>query len=670
MSNNSYIESFIRVYPLLLIFTVVSSISILFLMKLQSIYYYIILLSIVITISYLFLLFSRNLSSEFNDVHVFSLNNNLLTQLYLIIFIWSVIYLVITKDRSLLYMFSLLLLYLIIFVQIFTYKASSSVILTEIAASMLLFIYGVTFIYPLYFGYTDTLPHIHYATIIADTGRTLPESMVFYSKFPLYHILIAASSHINNLDVAHALFLITAPIYVVVLFFLYMLFYFVSNNKQISLLSCLVYSWSSEILFHGTYMVTRVLAFVFFVILFYLYYRINARNNISNNTTNKYFKLFIVLFTLSIVLAHQVSAAQISILLIMFLLCEYLSRDNGYVSVTSATFFNVFFISYWIYLAHDFTLEVIGKRVSSFIYTDNLIIQYNVNSILNENLQHLLFSNMDVYISLFFALIGVKYLISYQSKSKSKAAFGLFSLACFMFYFPSPLKLLWKTMELLQFDRFSLFVFPFISLSVGVGVYIVIKSLFTNKLKTLCCIAIVLIPLFFSFVSITNSNTNSNFIYDKGPRNYFTQQEIDGFNYLDTYASSDACVFSDYFSQRYLLALTPKNYLSFSYLNSSEIPGSVNYTRNYFYIRDKAFEENGLYFGVPNSGEQLYVSHPSDYQNNSLNNDMFTKNKIYSNPYANLYFNLDSSRYQYKSANVNYNKEENVDSESVDSELL
>lgn len=651
MSSNSYIENFIKAYPLFLILTVVSSMSLLFLMKLQSMYYYIILLSIVITISTLFILFARNVSFEFNEIHIFSLNNGLLTRLYAITFIWSVIYLVLTNNRSELYILSLLLLYLIIFVQIFSSKASSSTILAEIAASMLLFIYGVTFVYPLYFGYTDTLPHINYATIIAESGRTLPESMVFYSKFPLYHILVAVSSYIFNIDVASSLFLVTAPVFAVVLPFIYMLFYLVSNNKQISLLSCLVYSWSSEILFHGTYMVTRVLAFVYFIILFYLYYKVNIDNNISNATNNRYFKLFIVLFILSIVLAHQVSVAQISILLVLFLLCEYLGRDHGYVSTTSITFFNVFFISYWIYLAYDFTLEVLGKRITSFIYTDNLIIQYNVNSILNESLAHLLFSNLNVYVSLFFALIGVKYLILYQSRSKSRAAFGLFSLACFMFYFPSPLKLLWKTMELLQFDRFSLFVFPFISLSIGVGIYIVIKSLFTNKYKTLCCVVIFLTPLFFSFVSITNSNTNSNFIYDDGPRNYFIQQEINGFDYLDTYASSESCVFSDYFSQRYLLALTSKGYLCFSHLNSSDIPGSINYTSNYFYIRNGAFEKDGLYFGVPNT-EQLYSSQPSDYQNNSLNNIMFTKNKIYSNLYTNLYLDFDNLNTQERSRDI------------------
>lgn len=631
MSDNSYIERFFGMYPILLLLFVLGALSLTFIMKLQTIYNYTIILSVVVAASILFLFFAKNLSFELGELHIFSLNQNLLIKLYFIIFSWSLIYLVLTNNRSEIYIFSLSLLYLIIFLQLFSGKTSCSIILIEIATSMLNFIYGVTFVYPLYFGTTDILPHIRLARIIAESGRLLPESMFLYSKFPLYHLLVAVSSHITNLDVTSSLFLVTAPVFVIVLLFIYKLFYLVSNNKQISLLSCLVYSWSSTILFHGTYMVTRVLAFVFFVILFYLHYRINT----SHTATNIYFKFFIILFTLSIVLAHQVSAAQIGILFIMFLIIEYLSHDHGYMSTTSVVYFNVFFISYWIYWAYDFTSEVIGQRLRSLI-ANNLIIQYNVNSISqNDNLLNLLFSNLDIYISLFFALIGVKYLVLYQ-RSKFKAAFGIFSLACFMFYFPSPLKLFWNTMDLLQFDRLTLFVFPFISLSIGVGIYIVIKSLFNNKYRTLCCIAIFLIPLFFSFVSIINSNTNSNFLYDSGPRSYFIQPEIDGFNYLDRYASSESYVFSDYFSQRYLRALTSKNYLCFNHLNSSEVKYSTNYSRGYFYIRDEAFETEGLYFGIPGTKE-IYDFSLSEYQNNS-NNEMFLNNKIYSNTYANLYF--------------------------------
>ena len=656
MSDNSYIERFFRVYPIFLLLIVLGALSLVFLMKLQSIYYYTIILSIVVTISALFVLFTKNLPIKLDEIYITTLNKSLLIKLYFIVFIWSVLYLVLTSDRSEIYISLLLLLYLIIFVQIFSRNISSSIILIEIAASMLNFIYGVTFVYPLYFGNTDILPHIHLAEIIAESGRLLPESMFLYSKFPLYHVLVAISTHITNMDLIDSLFLVTAPVFVIVLLFVYMLFYLVTNNKQISLLSCLVYSWSSVILFHGTYMVTRVLAFVFFMILFYLYYRVNS----THSATNVYFKFFILLSVLSIVLSHQVSAAQISILLILFLLCEYLGQDLGYASVTSVLYFNVFFISYWIFEAYDFTSEIIGPRLRSLI-TNGLIVQYNANSFFqNENLLYLLLSNLDVYISFIFALIGVKYLILYQ-RSKSKAAFGLFSLACFMFYFPSPLKLFWNTMDLLQFDRLTLFVVPFIYLSVGIGIYIVIKSLFTNRSKTLCYLAIFLIPLLFSFFSITNSNTNSNFMSDDGPRNYFIQPEIYGFNYLDTYASSESYVFSDYFSQRYLRSLTSKNYLCFNHLNSSEIDDS-NDICNYFYTRDEAFEKDGLSFGIPNT-KQIYNSRQSDYQNNSLNNSMFTKNKIYSNSYANLYLSGNYSGSQNQSNDIYSNETEIYDYE-------
>lgn len=646
MSNDSFIERFFRIYPIFLILIVLGALSLVFLMKLQTIYFYTIVLSIVVAISALFLLFERKLSFELDDIRVFSLDNSLLTKLYVIIFILSVLYLVLTNNRSEIYIFSLLLLYLIIFLQIFSGKASPSTILAEIAASMINFIYGVTFVYPLYFGNTDILPHIRLARIIAESGRLLPESMFLYSKFPLYHLLVALSSHITNLDVVSSLFLITAPVFVIVLLFLYLLFYLVSNNKQVSLLSCLVYSWTSTVLFHGTYMVTRVLAFVFFVILFYLYYR----NNTSRTATSMYLKFLILLFTLSIVLAHQVSSAQIAILFILFLTIEHLSNDRGYMSGTSVAFFNVFFVSYWIYLASGFTSEVIGQRLRSLI-SNHLIIQYNANSFFqNESLLYLILSNLDVYISFIFALIGVKYLLLHQ-RSKSRAAFGIFSLVCFMFYFPSPLKLFWNTMELLQFDRLTLFVVPFITLSVGVGVYIVIKYLSKSRLKALCYLAIFLIPLIFGFFSITNSNTNSNFVYNDGPRNYFTQQEINGFDYLGTYASSESYVFSDYFSQRYLRSLTPKSYLCLNHLNSSEVKYSANYSRSYFYIREKALEEDGLYFGIPGTKE-IYDTSLNNSQTASISDDMFTKDKIYSNPYANLYFNPGDPDSQNQSVDI------------------
>lgn len=639
MGDNSYIEKFFMTYPIFLILVVFVSISLIFLLKLQSFYYYITILSTVVTISALFVFFTKNLPIKLEEIYITLFDKNLLLKIYFIIFIISILYIVLTNDRSEVYISLLLLLYLVMFVQIFSNKTSSSIILIEIAASMINFIYSVTFVYPFYFGSTDILPHIRLAEIIAESGRLVPESMFLYSKFPLYHVLVAISAHVTNLDITNSLFLITAPAFIIVLLFIYMLFYLVSNNKQISLLSCLVYSWSSVILFHGTYMVTRVLAFVFFMILFYLHYRVNS----TSSATNVYYKILILIFVLSIVLAHQVSAVQISFLFILFLLCEYLGHDRGYISITSFLHFNVVFISYWIYVAYHFTFNVIGKRLRELIYTDRLTVQHNASSFFqNEDLLNLLFSNLDVYISLIFALIGIKYLILNQ-RSKSKVAFGLFSMVCFMFYFPSPLKLLWNTMELLQFDRLTLLVFPFISLSIGIGIYIVIKSLFTNRLKTLCYLAILLIPLFFGFFSITNSNTNSNFVYYDGPRSYFTQQEIYGFNYLDKYALSESYVFSDYFSQRYLQSLTSKDYVCFAHLSPSEIKNSTYYDLHYFFIRSEAFKRGGLYFGTPNTKE-IFNSWESNYQNNSLDIDMASKSKIYSNSYVNLYLDSDFSQ--------------------------
>ena len=92
-------------------------------------------------------------------------------------------------------------------------------------------------------------------------------------------------------------------------------------------------------------------------------------------------------------------------------------------------------------------------------------------------------------------------------------------------------------------------------------------------------------------------------------------------------------------------------------MNSSEIDDSY-YNRNYFYTRDEAFEEDGLPLGIPNTKE-IYSSRPSDFQNNSLNNLMFTKNKIYSNSYANLYLSGNYSAAQL--IDIDHNETETYD---------
>ncbi len=145
-------------------------------------------------------------------------------------------------DRPWYYFIFILVLYLSVFLQIFSENVNPSLILAETFLIMINLIYSVTLNYDFYFGTTDILPHVFLSELTAISGHIIPASLSDYSYFPLYHILIAEASELLNISAKTSLFVVTAPIYAVTVVFLYYLFNYITNNRQISLLSCVLFS--------------------------------------------------------------------------------------------------------------------------------------------------------------------------------------------------------------------------------------------------------------------------------------------------------------------------------------------------------------------------------------------------------------------------------------------
>ena len=124
-------------------------------------------------------------------------------------------------------------------------------------------------------------------------GHLLPDSYDFlYSHFPLYHIIVVSGSIIAGINVKLSLFLITGLIFAGTILFIYLLFNFTVKNNQISLLTSLIYANFAIIVVYGAYMVTRVLAYVGFIIMLFLIFKIADRNIGSK----RYYILIIFLF--------------------------------------------------------------------------------------------------------------------------------------------------------------------------------------------------------------------------------------------------------------------------------------------------------------------------------------------------------------------------------------
>lgn len=575
-------------------------------------------------------IYRRDLNLD-NPIHTFSCNKKTLMLLFGILYAISVCTLLLTSYRPWYYFVVISALYILIFIQIFSKNMTPATILLEITFIMMNLIYGVTLKYPLYFGWTDTLGHIFLSEVTYLSGHVIPEDLsISYAYFPLYHIFISESSYILGLDIKTSLFIVTCIPYVITVIFIYYIFNQIIQNKQISLLACILYSMSSVVVYYGTYMVTRTLAFVGFIILLYLLYKgAEGKNN------KVVYKVLAILMAVFLILVHQVSMPQIVILLSILLVCEWIINDKKYLKTNFFMLLNVMFLGYWIYMAWLFMKHVIKTHIRP-IYFEQPVIK---SSIQPGNELSFLVTNIDSFMLVFFALIGIGYIL-WKGKPKYASVFGLFALVTLILYIPNPLQTLWQTMNLFRFDRFMLFISPFMALVMGWGIYIFYNYLLKkNVSKKICSVIIILMVAGFCFTSVVQQNAKDceDFPWEQH-RRYFSNEELQGFNYIFEHVPYGSTLYSDYYTERFFSQreFSKSKNLGLPFYSSRRIPSvnDISECKGYITIRDKEFSNAGLRFGHVASIE-LYA--PTDENKQQLYNNLQKRDTIYSSYAVDIY---------------------------------
>ena len=116
-------------------------------------------------------------------------NEKIFQIVFVSVFILSLLALYISVYRPWYYFILVTALFCIIFLQIFHEVLKPSVLLFEISCVMGNLIFGLQLKYPLYFGFTDIIPHLYLAKVTLLSGHIIPEDLSFgYAWFPLYHI--------------------------------------------------------------------------------------------------------------------------------------------------------------------------------------------------------------------------------------------------------------------------------------------------------------------------------------------------------------------------------------------------------------------------------------------------------------------------------------------------
>ncbi|MGM0771045.1 MAG: hypothetical protein ACQESU_05495 [Halobacteriota archaeon] len=539
----------------------------------------------------------------------------------------SIVILLLIPFRPWYYFLLILILYSLIFTQIFSKDANALVILSEITILMACIICGMTLKYPLYFGWTDTLLHLYAANITYLSGHTIPVSYsTLYANFPLYHILISESSYLLGLDLKTALFMVSIPFYVALIGFVYKFFTLTTRDSRISLLTCLIYSVTSVVIFYGAYAITRAAAYIGFLTMIYLIYMGYGQKKAAIYRT---LAIFVGIF---IILVHQVSIIQMAVLILILMVCERIASNKIYISNNYFLLLNVTFVGYWIYGAYAFTQSLIESHIRPE-YMETPVVRSTVQA---GNEWSFLASHIDSSIFLFFALIGIGYLLWNKNKGYARV-FSLFALSTLVLYTPNPIQLLWQSMDLFRFDRFMLMLAPFMAFVMSAGILTLIYYMASKNIKMRSAFMIVLILFsIFSFYSIISNAEDSNYFKSDTNRKHFIEEELIGYDHVTGHVPFGSTIYADYETSRYF---TQEEYeesdaLGLPYYESDIInayEGIPDY-EGYILIREKQFLDTKLSF---EEGDYF----PTSENQIQLNVYEQRNNKIYSNNAVELYFN-------------------------------
>lgn len=565
-----------------------------------------------------------------NMISLFPFNQRRLLVLFIIFYVCSISILLHSSIRTSHYFVVALIIYVIIFIQIFSKKVNSNMILLEIIFMMANLIYGVTLKYPLYFGGTDLLTHMFLSKVVFLSGHIIPEDLyISYFYFPLYHIFISESAYLLNLDIQKSLFISTVPIYIFLIVFIYYTFRNFVIEKRIILLTCLLFSVTYIIMYSGFAMITRTMAFAGYIILLYCIFK---KKVTKNSTAYVVISFIIVLF---ILLVHQVSLLIIIALLFILYVSEYAINSSKHISKNHLLLINVLLLSYWFYVAYLFTQQIIEQRKHS-IYYEEIIIQSTIKS---TNQWIYCLDHIDTSVFIFFSLIGIGYTL-WNKKRNYFQVFSLFSLLSLILYVPNPIHMVWQAMDLFEFDRFMLFVVPFMALVMSSGIIIFHEFLSKQNMKKLSFLIIILLFSTFVLTSLLSSGPISHNPLHESTKKYFSNDELLGFDYVFSHVPFGSNLYSDYYTSRYFVQKEFNDSISLGlpFYNSHVIKNveDISTYNDFIIIRVHDFDDVGLNFNVAPS----YLYESTDENTIKLYSEMEKTNKIYSSHSVDIFYNI------------------------------
>lgn len=547
--------------------------------------------------------------------------------LFFILFGISAISLLLTPYRPWYYFVLIVALYCVIFLQILDAKPNPYLILTELSCVMGNLIFGLQFKYSLYFGYTDIIPHLYLSKVTYLSSHTIPIDLDnTYANFPLYHIFIAMGKSILGVDFRIAFILLTSFAFISLVWLIYLLADEIHPNVQLSLLISLVFACTPSVITYSTYVVTRVMAFIGFVYLLYL-----TQKRIRSSL-RAHFSVLLAIISIYIILVHQVSILQILPLLILLFGLELFVNDRVSIRPDILALVTVTFSAYWVIVSTVMS-EIILTKTESISAAEIAQVRSEVQA---GNEYIFLWNNLDTTVTIFLVLFGIGYLL-WAYRSKYPSVIGLFALIMIPLRFPSPLTASSLAMITFRTDRFDLLLAPFYAIVIGFGFvslfHAVHKKTTIRTFAPICCLFI------FSFLCISalvdGTASDCVDISSNQSRVYFTEPELNAFEFVTDKALYGSAITSDLYSSRMFenkfFSGTEKMHLPFyESRDSLSSPENYSFSDGLLIMREQEFLKNGLRFDSRSVdyGDTIYPTENNIRKFGLLANN---SNKIYNN---------------------------------------
>lgn len=509
---------------------------------------------------------AAQLSNQFRN------SSKMLMIVFNLLFALSVIVLATHQKRPFAYYFIITLLSLIVILEILWDSDGSSrlLILAQSIILALNIVWGISLNYYYYYSNTDIFPHVYNIAVILQSGHTGPIPGI-YTSFPLWHIFVSVEAMLMGGHISPRLimYIISGIISVVFILLVYILT--ISFADISSALFAAIFTVISTSFIHNvSYSIPRTAASVLFLIPIYAFY-------VRLNGFRMSLLLYVVLST--IVLYHPATFpfALLGFLIILTISIYYDNRLNKY-ELYPWIAASIFALTHWLQNSISL-LSVLARR--SFDSTTQL----SARSLTLESPLYLGLTRTKYLILFSFVLFGSITILNDKRVSNRLKQLSIAGLAFSLLVYPGPLSIVSGFLNQLEVDRFSLYLFPLVSIVLGTGfARIIMERDFIGKVGLI----ILITPAIILTVGTVPTATDNPLLPDESDRGYFTQPEISSITtFVDLVPGT---VSTDHITRKYIESTRNRGKS-----HVLELP-IRHYTGQPILVRNVALEESSFVF--------------------------------------------------------------------------